>query len=150
MPIPQQPMLLVLSMWVLQCVCPLTLPCCLRSGVWEHVMLRLHSAPNWWDFLVRDVPLYVCVHVLSLRCGGFEREVYEVCGGGGGADLLLVAWETPSSCGCCCTPQTMAALLSILSERPRRRFPPSANKGPGQPALALPPSSPYCRAEPAN
>lgn len=30
--------------------------------------------------------------------------------------------------------QTMAALLSIPSERPRWRFPPSANKGPGHPA----------------
>lgn len=35
--------------------------------------------------------------------------------------------------------QTMAALLSIPSERPRWRFPPSANKGPGHPACPPPP-----------
>lgn len=49
--------------------------------------------------------------------------------------LLLFAREKPGACGYCCTPQTMAVLLSIQHERPRRRFPPSDNKGPGQPTV---------------
>lgn len=57
-------------------------------------------------------------------------------------DLFLVARETCGTCVCCCTRYTIAALLSILRGRPRWRFPPSANKGPGQPACLCPPLFP--------
>lgn len=52
--------------------------------------------------------------------------------------LFLVAQETHCTCVCCCTPYTIAVLLSILRGRPRWRFPPSANKGPGHPACLCP------------
>lgn len=120
----------------------------LRSGVWENAALGLAMAPVVWEFSLR-----VCCLCGVLRCTRVQRNMVVRCvcvcahavleGWVGGILLLfLVARETCSACVCSCTRQTMAALLSILSVRPRWRFPPSANKGPGHPACLSPPSFP--------
>lgn len=51
-----------------------------------------------------------------------------------GRVFLLVTRATASPCGCCCSPYTIAVLLSIQNMWLRQRFPPPPNKGPGQPA----------------
>lgn len=130
-------------LWVSPLVWPLTLSRPLRSRVWENAALCLAMTPVVWEF-----SLGVCCLCGVLRCTGVQRNmvVRRVCAqclrGGGILFLFLVARETCSACVCSCTRQTMAALLSILSERPRWRFPPSANKGPGHPACLSPPSFP--------
>lgn len=134
------------TIWGLLLVWPLTQP--LRSEVWEHacyilsvllygnsplegvaVCVESWNAQRWRGAWWRDV--YVCVY------GCTEGSV-----GGGSLFLFLVARETPSACVRCCTCWTIALLLSIQSERPRWRFPPSANKSPGHPVCLSPPSFP--------
>lgn len=111
--------------------------CCARSGhgsccmgILTQSMLPLWSPEMHTGSEKHGGEVCVCAHaVLEGWVGGILL-------------LFLVARETCSACVCSCTRQTMAALLSILSVRPRWRFPPSANKGPGHPACLSPPSFP--------
>lgn len=70
----------------------------------------------------------MCVHSARGRSGGGQpQQAVSGCRRNAAAHASAAA---PA--------QTMAALLSIPSERPRWRFPPSANKGPGHPACPPP------------
>lgn len=128
----------------------------LSLDLWGQECGSMSGLGSWW-IGIPTWRMLACVFVeswdaQSQRSWGV-RHVCMCAVLGGSLFLFLVAREIPSACVCGCTCHTIAVLLSIQSERPRWRFPPSANKGPGHPACLSPPSflsipprltSPHC------